>query len=415
MKFFSKPLFTGFAPADVRKACRYLLLPWNWHLLRSGTGAEHVEKKLCKYFWVPYAKTFDSGRSALFHALKTLDVGEGDEVLVQAYTCVVVINAIHWAGATPVYVDVLDNFTMDPADALKKINPKTKSIMLQHTFGVPADINKLLALAKTHGLSTIEDCAHALGGMYNKKFLGTYADIGMFSFGTDKSISCGRGGALITNNTALAKKISTRHARLPRMDTAQLFHHLWHFPIFYIAKPVYNIFVGKLLLACAKKFHITHRIISNEEKQGRQQICYPATLAHPLADILTYQFDILDKKNAHRIHIANIYRKYVHPKVVQPLKDYTLVVPLRYPLLLQEPTQLHRYAKQQGIILGDWYQTVVAPADSTGAHTQYISGSCPRAETLAQQSINLPTHSGITEKDAYRIVEVVNTYITHVS
>jgi perosamine synthetase len=411
-KFFKKSIFTGFAPniepRNVRKACAYLFLPWKWNALKTGKSAPVVESSLKTYFDITYAKTFDSGRTALFYALKALGVGEGDEVLVQGYTCVVVTNAILWTGATPIYVDILDDFTMDPKEVEKNITNKTKVLILQHTFGMPSQIDSLLNLAKKYKLKTIEDCAHSLGVTYKKKLVGTYADIGMLSFGTDKVISCGRGGALITNNTALAKKIDIFHARLGKPHLVQILQHLWHFPVFYFAKPLYNLFIGKVILALAKKIHLTHRIISKEEKQAKQTLFYPAILPNSLADILQDQIDILDKKNTHRKNIAAIYKKYLNKQITQPLSNKAEAILLRYPILIKNPQQLLADAKQQGVLLGNWYQTIIAPGDINKQKTCYIKGNCPHAEVLAKQSVNLPTHAYITKKDAEKIAHIIN-------
>ena len=166
-------------------AASFLFLPWKWFQWKKGTHEKRAMELLEGYFGENIqAITYDSGRSALYHALLALDVGEGDEVLVQAFTCMVVINAICWTGARPVYVDIeKDTLNMDPVKADHACSDKTKVIILQHTFGLPANIDALLDVAKKHNLKTIEDCAHSLGARYKGKLTGTYADIGMLSFG----------------------------------------------------------------------------------------------------------------------------------------------------------------------------------------------------------------------------------------
>ena len=415
MKLFAKPIFTGFAPnstaKDVGIALSYLLFPWKWFHLKKGPMVTQGETMLQDLHKVAYAQTFDSGRTALGVALEALGVGDGDEVLVQAYTCIVVINAIIWRGALPVYVDVLDDFTMDPADAAAKVTSKTKAIIIQHTFGAPAQTTILLSLARKYNLKSIEDCAHALGVTDNGKITGTMADIGMLSFGTDKSISCGRGGALITNNDYLATAINNIHNALPQMPTREVLRHLAHWPIFYVAKPLYNLCIGKAMLALTKKLRFTHRIISPEEKKGKPYHAYPAQMPNSLAAILVNQLSLLTRKHSHRKRIAKIYEQHLKTTISQPLKGHPQAIPLRYPLLVRAPKKLHAKAKKQGILLGDWYQTVVAPNDIQMEATQYQKHSCKNAEALAYTSINLPTHEGITQRDAERISAVVNQYI----
>ena len=119
-----------------------LFVPRSWY---AGPSVDAVEDWMKKYHEVDFAQTYDSGRSALYCALKALGVGEGDQVLVQAYTCLVVVNAIVWTGAEPVFVDVGDDLNMDVSDARQKYTSKVKAMIIQHTFGSLADINGLLA------------------------------------------------------------------------------------------------------------------------------------------------------------------------------------------------------------------------------------------------------------------------------
>src|SRR3989338_776448 len=204
MKWFKKPLFTGFAPhitaRDTFIALSFLLFPWKWFRMRRGDAPKKVEAWLQKYFDCGKVFTFDSGRSALYFALKACRVGEDDEVIVQAYTCLVVVNAIRWTGAEPVFVDIRTDYTMNPEDARKKITEKTKVLIIQHTFGTPADLESLVQLGKEKNVKIIEDCAHSLGVRHNGQLTGTFGDIGVVSFGSDKVISCVRGGGVITQD-----------------------------------------------------------------------------------------------------------------------------------------------------------------------------------------------------------------------
>ena len=128
-----------------------------------------LKKKIQDFFNIKFCNVFDSGRSAIYFALKSLGAGDGVEVLVQAYTCVVVVNAINWTGAKPIYVDIGDDFNIEPADLIKKVTTKTKILIIQHTFGQPAKLDELLAITKQYNLKVIEDCAHSLGACCNNK------------------------------------------------------------------------------------------------------------------------------------------------------------------------------------------------------------------------------------------------------
>lgn len=414
MKFYKKPIFTGFAPnlkiQDVFTAVAFLSLPWRWKNLRVGENVGKVEEWLKKYFQTKYAFTFDSGRTALHYALKSLGAGHDSEVLVQSYTCIVVINAIKWTGAKPVYVDIDDNFCIDCADLIKKITQRTKILIIQHTFGRPANLDKLLKIAREHNLKVIEDCAHSFGAKHNGQLTGTFGDIGMFSFGSDKNVSCVRGGALITNDDDLAKKIAEFRSRLPLARRIKVIQHLWHYPVFAKGKLLYNLEVGKLLLALAKKLNIINKIIYQPEKEGRQVLFYPSLLPNALAEILLNQLEHITQTTEHRRAIAKTYDNEIINSEIKKPEWSDESVWLRYTLLVKEPQKLHALAKKQSIILGNWYDCPVAPKDIDLSATDYQLGSCPNDEKLSRMSINLPTDVCIGLKDAERIINLINDF-----
>lgn len=408
-----KTIFTGFAPnltiKDVLTAEKFLLLPWNWFKLRKGDSVKKAEKWLQNYFKLNYVFAFDSGRTALLYALKSLNLKEGDEVAVQAYTCIVVINAIKWAGARPVYIDVDNTLNMDPGDLEEKITNKTRAIIIQHTFGVPAQVDKLLEITKRNNLKVVEDCAHSLGASFKGNKLGTFGDIAILSFGTDKVVSCNRGGAIITNSDELAKKIENFRQRLPHTPVVKVVQHLLYFPAFFKGKLMYSFGVGKWILYLAKKLHLTSRIIYSPEKHGRQVIFYPALMPNSLGAILLNQLENLDKVNKHRIETSKMYRKKITNKTVRlPLITEGSIY-LRFNILTDKPDVLRIIGKKQGIIFGDWYNTIIAPSDIDMDKTWYKIGSCPNAENFATQSVNLPTNKNITKKDVELIAKVVNS------
>ncbi len=407
-------IFTGFQPnasrKDIRTALAYLLLPWKWKKMIKGEYEQKAHRMIRKYFSVDHLYLFDSGRSALEVALRAVNVGEGDEVIVQAYTCVVVSNAIIWTGGIPVYVDVKEDFTMSPADLEKKITPRTKAIIVQHTFGIPSDMNALMALARQYGIMVIEDCAHVLGGEYRGKKMGTLGDIGMFSFGTDKAISCGRGGALITSNDEIAEALEAAYAAVSYPRRRWILPYLWNFPLFPFGKALYRIGIGKYFLALLKKLSITGRVIYDREKKGQRSHFKVSRLANCLAHILCNQFDELEELNEHRHQLARWYEEEIDTKKITLPQELTDSAYVRYPVLVSNPHELHRYLKKKGILLGDWYDTVIAPHDIDVSKTGYIAGSCPVAENLSSRSINLPTGRHISTKDADKISRMITAF-----
>lgn len=407
-------IFTGFSPnlttKDTLTALGYLLLPWRWFSLRKGNHIKTAKDKLHTVLGLDNMVLFDSGRSALYFALKAMGVGEGDEVIVQSYTCLVVINAIRWTGATPVYIDIDDSYNMDTDDVESHVSGNTKVIIIQHTFGTPADYKRLIEMAKRHNIQTIEDCAHALGVKHNGELLGTHADIGMFSFGADKVISSVRGGALLINKTELLEPAQIYEQKLPPFPLTSLIRHLLHLPIFWLGKKVYSLGIGKVLLYAAKKMYITNRIISDQEKQGKQSAGFPAQFPNALAHIVSNQIDTLQTTNNHRKEIAKLYEKEISNTLLQKPPYSADSIFLRYTIEVENPNDFTKKAKVQGIMMGDWYNTIIAPADINTDASMYTKGSCPQAEKHSAHSVNLPTNRHISKADAERIISFCNAY-----
>ncbi|MDE2591205.1 MAG: aminotransferase class I/II-fold pyridoxal phosphate-dependent enzyme, partial [Patescibacteria group bacterium] len=225
----NRPIAIGLSPNtepdDVRLALKMLCMPW---MYTRGKASDVLERWFQRFFNVSSAIGFSNGRSALYATLSALGVEKGDEVILQAFTCVVVPDAILALGAKPVYADITKNLTIDAKDIEKKITKRTKVILVQHTFGIPTDMEAVCSLAKAHNLYVVEDVAHTLGEEFKKKKLGTFGNASIFSFGRDKAFSSVFGGMAITDDAALGKKIRLYQRQRPYPSgywvAQQLFH-----------------------------------------------------------------------------------------------------------------------------------------------------------------------------------------------
>ncbi|HSX40366.1 MAG TPA: aminotransferase class I/II-fold pyridoxal phosphate-dependent enzyme, partial [Candidatus Saccharimonadales bacterium] len=224
-----RPIAISLSPntqtSDILLALKTLLAPWNYY---KGNYATALEQWFVKNFKVASAVSFNSGRSSLFAILKALDIQKGDEILMQTFTCVAVPNAIIWAGAKPVYVDIDKTLTMDAKDLERKITAKTKAILVQHTFGIPSNMDEIRTLARKNKLIVIEDCAHTIGAVYNGKKLGTLSDVAFFSLGRDKAFSSVFGGMAITNNRTLGNKLKSIQKKKNNPNVFWVFQQLLH-------------------------------------------------------------------------------------------------------------------------------------------------------------------------------------------
>ena len=162
--------------------------------------SKELEMAICETFGSQYAQLTSSGTSALSTAMAALGIGYGDEVITPAFTFVASFEAVLSVGAVPVLVDVDETLTMNPEAVRKAITPKTKAVMPVHMCGSMADMDALTAICKEHNLILLEDACQSIGATYKGKHLGTIGDAGTFSFDFVKTMTCGEGGVVMTNN-----------------------------------------------------------------------------------------------------------------------------------------------------------------------------------------------------------------------
>ncbi|MCX6899608.1 MAG: DegT/DnrJ/EryC1/StrS family aminotransferase [Verrucomicrobia bacterium] len=170
-----------------------------------------LEQEFATYIGIKYALAVSSGTGALQVALGALGVGPGDEVLIPGYFWVATVGAVVRSGAIPVLVDCDDSFSMDPKDAVRKITPRTKVILVVHMGGVIGRIKDIVALAKQHKLKIIEDSAQANGASQHGVKAGAFGDMAIFSFQMNKHMTSGEGGMVVTNDPHLYRRAFAIH------------------------------------------------------------------------------------------------------------------------------------------------------------------------------------------------------------
>lgn len=184
-----------------------ILMRYGFEGIRDGIWkAKELEKAICERFNCKYAQLTSSGTSALTTALTALGVGAGDEVIMPTFTFVASFEAVLSVGAVPVLVDVDETLTLDPEAVKNAITPKTRCIMPVHMCGSMADLDPLLTICSENDLILLEDACQSIGASYKGKMLGTIGDAGTFSFDFVKTITCGEGGVVMTNNQETYEK-----------------------------------------------------------------------------------------------------------------------------------------------------------------------------------------------------------------
>jgi perosamine synthetase len=412
---------------DIRLAFSLKLQPWKW---KKGNDIDKFENEFKDYLGVKHAISFNSGRSSLMAILSVIKEDDllsldksRDEVLLQAFTCNAVPNPVIWAGLKPIYVDVKEQtFNIDTEDLKRKITPKSKAVIVQHTFGLPAYMDEIIKICRENNLILIEDCAHSLGAEYRKpasaesfgeaRKVGTMGDVSFFSFSRDKVISSVYGGMVCTEDDELAKKIREYQEKIGYPSCFWIKQQLLH-PVLmnWLILPTYKIF-GKYILVLFQWLHILSKAVHWKEKRGLIPGYFPKRMPNALAILALKQFKKLERFNNHRKKIANFY--------YQELQNTRYRIPdtryfdgnifLRYCTKHPDAHRIIEKAWENNLLIGDWYTTAIAPHDTWIEKMRYATGSCPSAEKLAKITLNLPTHINISKDDAKKIVEFLKTW-----
>lgn len=154
-----------------------------------------------------FAVAYSNGTTALYACLKALDIGPGDEVIVPNFTFIATANAVIMAGAKPIFCEVtIDTFCIDLSHAQKLVTPRTKAIIPVHLYGQSADMDEVMDFARVAGIKVIEDAAQGVGVQFRDRHVGTWGDLGVLSYYGNKTITCGEGGMILTNDATLKQK-----------------------------------------------------------------------------------------------------------------------------------------------------------------------------------------------------------------
>jgi perosamine synthetase len=371
------------------------------------------EKRFAEIFGPDsYAFSFWKGRAALYAILQALELRQGDEVILPGYTCVAVANAIRYAGAKPVYADIAPgHYNLDPASVKKRLTAKTRAVIVQHTYGIPADIGSLQAIAEQHRLELIEDCAHVLpGSKYQGKLLGSFGKASFFSSQWSKPYTTGLGGVAVTRDRELGERLKAIHARCHKpalLKYAQLQIQYALYRKFF--QPKLYWFSQKSLRALSQ-FGMFVGSSSAKELTGKMpsDLCWRMGAFQQRAGLA--HLDGLQANAAHRQTLAKYYSQIFAGEGWQTSEggncnDAAL---LRFPLEVPNKTELLRESSRAGVELGSWFETPLHPiALAEHPLIDYRLGSCPVAESTANRVINLPLHERVTPTDAAKITDFV--------
>jgi len=356
---------------------------------------------------------FFKGRLALYAILKALDLGPGDEVIIPGFTCVVVPNALIYLGIRPVYADIDPaTFNISAPEVRSRITPRTRAIIAQHTFGIPAEMDPILALAKGHGLFVIEDSCHALGSEYGGRRTGTMGDAAFFSSQWSKPVTSGLGGWAVVKDGALRKKLARIHAQMPapsaREDLLLRLQYVFYSGLF---RPSLFWFLRDLYRGLSSHGLAIGSSSKNEldcEKTGG----YEKKMSQWQSTLLERKLSGIESYIAKRKEKRAFYENALMEKGMETLKlpPHYAAVLLRYPVFVEDKEKTLKEARKSRIELGDWFLSPLHPNLANWEKACYEKGSCPKAEKLCRHIVNLPMHSGINKKEVNRVADFIRPY-----
>jgi dTDP-4-amino-4,6-dideoxygalactose transaminase len=370
------------------------------HQLVVGRAIPAYEAAFAQTVGVGYGIAFASGRVGLFGILKELGIGPGDEVLVQVPTHIVVANAIRYTGATPVYVDCrLDSYNLDLEQAAARITPRTRAIVLQHTFGIPVDMAPAAELAARHGLLVIEDCVHALGARYAGRPVGSFGVAAFFSTEETKTISSTMGGMVVTDDAKLAARLRRFQADCRPPTRSLTARYVAKLAIYHLLSQPRLHRSSRALYERLGRRNPLPKPTSAAEMQGRKPDGYERRLSNAQAALALRQLRRLPSNLEHRRASARSYASALASWGVAPPSAPLSAEPafVRYPVWVKDRAEAVK-ALSPHTVTGTWFTSVLEEGVSPAAGG-YRPDSCPRAEVAAKHLVNLPTHLRVGPAD----------------
>lgn len=329
----------------------------------QGEESALFEQDFAKWNGAKYCVGVATGLDAIYLALKALEIGEGDEVIVPSNTFIATALAVSYAGAKVRLVDPDEQtYNMCGKGLEEAWTPRCKAIIPVHLYGQPANMDEVMSFARTKGLYVVEDCAQAHGATYKGKKAGTFGDVGCFSFYPGKNLGAlGDGGAILTDNEELAARIRS----LGNYGSIKKYHH---------------------------KYKGTNSRLDEVQ-----------------AALLHIKLKHLDAYNAARNEVAKEYlTKITNPKIKLPVVgEYCTHVWHIFAVMCDEREALKHYLEEKGI--GTVCHYPIAIADQECYRDDQLA-HLPGAEYIARSELSLPMYYGMTKEQVQYVIDTINAF-----
>jgi len=327
-----------------------------------GENVSLLEQEIADYHGTSHGIGVANGTDSLLLALRACGIGQGDEIITTPFTFIATAEVIAQVGAVPVFVDIeRDTFNLDTGKIEERITPRTRAILPVHLFGHPAEMDPILDLAKAYSLRVIEDCAQAFGAQYKGKKVGSFGDLGCFSFFPSKNLACyGDGGMVITGDDDLAKTVRM----LRNHGTSVKYHH--------------------------------------------SLLGYNSRLDEIQAAILRVKLPRIDAWNEARRKNARSYGKGIHREGIKTPEARSHVSPVyhQYTLRCTDRENVAQALQEAGVATAVYYPVPL--------HRQEVfaylpnGGKLEESETASRCVLSLPMCPQLTEEEIGKICHVIN-------
>ena len=333
-----------------------------WYIL--GKEVEAFEKEFAEYTGAKYCVALASGLDALWIAFKLLNIGAGDEVLVQGNTYIASVMGITMNGATPVFIEPDDYFGMDVTKIEEKITPQTKAILVTHLYGMASRMDKITEICRKYNLRLVEDCAQSHGACFGDRMTGTFGDVGCFSFYPSKNLGAfGDAGAIVTDDEELAK--------------------------------AFRVF----------------RNYGSEKRYYNKVVGANSRLDEIQAGLLRVRLKYMDELTEEKREIAKRYSEEIkNPKICLPeVADNATCVWHQYVIRCEDRDHLIGYLEEKGI--GTIIHYPIPPHLSEAyQYLGHTHGDFPITEHLANTVLSIPLYNGMTEAEQTYVINALNAF-----
>lgn len=338
------------------------ILRKGWYIL--GEETKKFEEEYAKYVGIKYSLGIDNGLNALVLAFRALNIGQGDEVIVQGNTFIATVMGITINGATPIFVEPDEFYNINIEKIEEKITERTKAICVVHLYGQATKMDKVLELCKKYNLKLVEDCAQAHGAEFNGQKVGSFGDIGCFSFYPGKNLGCfGDGGAITTNNEEIYKRV-------------------------------------KML-----------RSYGSEKKYHHIEVGYNARLDELQAGLLRIKLSHLSELTKEREEIVKRYLTEIKNPLIQlpKLKENCTHVWHLFVVKVEDRDKFQKYLEKNGVGIVIHYP-IPPHLSKAYKYLGYKVGDFPITENYANTVVSLPLYNGMTKEEIDYVIKKINEY-----